>query len=530
MEKQQLLFINGRIHTLEPGQPQASVLLVGGDRIAYAGHDPTAGGLALKGGQVFDLQGACVLPGLTDAHLHLRMYAEGLSRVQAEQPRVEDVLDQVRRRAADLPAGAWITGYGWNHNVWGGQFPTAAMLDAVAPHHPVALSAKSGHAVWVNSAALRLANITTATPDPEGGQIVRSADGAPCGILLENAVRLLQGLVPPTTPENLLPAMRRALAQLARVGLTCVHNMDGADALAAEQMLLANHELSLRIIQQVPTVNLEHALALGLRSGFGDDRLRLGAVKMFMDGALGPRTAWMLAPYETEPRTLGLETTPIAEIREAVQRANSAGLACAVHAIGDRAVREVLDAYEACGVRGLRNRIEHVQIIDPADQPRLAQLGIIASMQPIHATSDMEIADRHWGARAAHAYAWRSLLGQGAVLAFGSDCPVELPDPLRGLHAAITRRRTDGAPGERGWYPEQRLSPGQALRAFTCGAAYAGGVEDSLGTLAPGKLADLTILDRDPATCDPADLLNTAVLATVVGGQFAWRDPGLVGR
>lgn len=530
MREPQLLFINGRIHALEPGQPPASALLMRGGRVAYVGDDPAAGGLAHPGAETIDLQGACVIPGLTDAHLHLGWFARGLSQVQAEQPRPEDVLAEVGRRAAALPQGSWITGFGWNHNVWGGEFPTSAMLDAAAPGHPVCLSAKSGHAVWVNSAALRLAGITAATPDPDGGEIVRQLDGEPAGVLLESAAELVQRLIPGETPESLLPAFRRALELLARYGLTGVHDMDGADALITEQMLLSRNELSLRVVKQVPLAQLEHAAALGLRSGFGNHRLRIGAVKMFMDGALGPRTAWMLAPYESEPRTLGIETTPAAEIRAAVAKANAAGLACAIHAIGDRAVRKALDAFEAAGNPGLRNRIEHVQLLDPADLPRLARLGVTASMQPLHATSDMAMAERHWGPRCAYAYAWRPLAESGAALALGSDCPVEVPDPLAGLHAAITRRRADGSPGPEGWYPALRLTPLQALRGYTSGPAYAARMEHTLGTLAVGKLADCTILERDPLACDPADLLQTAVVGTVVGGAFIWRDAGLISR
>jgi hypothetical protein len=326
----------------------------------------------------------------------------------------------------------------------------------------------------------------------------------------------------------MLPLYRQALDQAARAGLTSLHDMDGSDSFTTEQMLLARGELTLRIVMSVPLAHLDQAIALGLRSGFGNDRLRLGQVKMFSDGALGPRTAWMLAPYETEPRTLGIETTPHEEIRAAVARANAAGLACAIHAIGDRAVHEALNTYAVCARPGLRNRIEHVQLLAPADLPRLAQLGVIASMQPLHATSDMAMADRHWGARTANAYAWRSILDSGAVLACGSDCPVEVIDPLIGLHAAITRRRADGSPGPDGWYPAQRLTPAQAVCGYTWGPAYAAGLEDRLGSLVPGKLADLTVLEHDILTGDPQTIPHNRVLATLVGGSFIWRDPGLL--
>ena len=524
----ELLLFNGRIHTLEPGQPLVSVLLVRGDRVAYLGDDPAADGLIRHATERIDLQDACVLPGLTDAHVHLQWFALGLRQVNAEQPTPQIVLDDVKHRAASLPAGTWITGFGWNHNQWGGRFPTAAQLDGVAPEHPVCLYAKSGHASWVNSVALALAGIDSHTPDPPGGQIVRDAAGQPTGILLESASALLEPLTPVATPDSMLPIYRQALELAARAGLTGLHDMDGPDSFTTEQMLLARGELTLRIVKSIPLAHLDQAIGLGLRSGFGNDRLRLGHVKMFSDGALGPRTAWMLVPYETEPPTLGIETTPHEEIRAAVARANVAGLACAIHAIGDRAVHEALNTYAACARPGLRNRIEHVQLLAPADLPRLAQLGVIASMQPLHATSDMVMADRHWGARAANAYAWRSILESGAVLACGSDCPVEVIDPLAGLHAAITRRRADGSPGPDGWYPAQRLTPEQAVRGYTWGPAYAAELEDCLGTLAPGKLADLTVLEHDILTGDPQTIPHNRVLATLVGGSFIWRDPGLL--
>ncbi|MHB1354727.1 MAG: amidohydrolase [Anaerolineae bacterium] len=523
----ELLLYNGRIHTQEADRPLVSVLLVRGSRIAYLGDDPTADGLARRATGRIDLHGACVIPGLMDAHMHLQWFAQSLLQVNAEQPTLQAVLDDVKHRAASLPKGTWITGFGWNHNQWGGEFPTAAQLDTAAPEHSVCLYAKSGHASWVNSVALALAGIGAHTPDPSGGKIVRDTTGQPTGILLESASALLEPLIPVATPESMMPAYRQALELAARAGLTGLHDMDGPDSFTTEQMLLARGELSLRIVKSIPLAHLDQAIGLGLRSGFGSDRLRLGQVKMFSDGALGPRTAWMLAPYETEPRTLGIETTPHEEIREAVAKANAAGLACAIHAIGDRAVHEALNTYAACAQTGLRNRIEHVQIIDPHDLPRLAQFGVIASMQPLHATSDMDIADRHWGARAANAYAWRSILDSGAVIACGSDCPVEVIDPLTGLHAAITRRRPDGSPGLDGWYPEQRLTPEQAVRGYTWGPAFAAGMEDRLGSLAPGKLADMTVLEHDILTGDPMAILGNTVLATVVDGSFVWRDPGL---
>ncbi|MFH1086694.1 MAG: amidohydrolase, partial [Chloroflexota bacterium] len=412
---------------------------------------------------------------------------------------------------------------------WGGRFPTAADLDRVTPDHPVRLSAKSGHAAWVNSRALALAGVTAATPDPAGGALVRDARGQPTGVLLEEAMRLVDAHIPPPNLEGVLAGMRAALAVVARAGLTSLHDMDGPLAFQAEQILRERDELTVRIVKSIPLAHLDEAIGLGLRTGLGDDWLRIGQVKMFADGALGPRTAWMLEGYASAPEDTGIATTPVEVLRASVRRANAAGLGCAIHAIGDRACREVLDLYaDARGAHpGPRNRIEHAQILHPDDTPRFGALGVIASMQPIHCTSDMHISDRHLGPRAAGAYAFRTLLATGATLAFGSDAPVEPVQPLIGIHAAVTRRRADGSPGWAGWHPEHRLSVSEALRGYTLGAAHAAGLEDRLGALAPGKLADVTILDGDLFEVASTDILTLQVLGTLVGGRWAWRDSAL---
>jgi predicted amidohydrolase YtcJ len=426
--------------------------------------------------------------------------------------------------------GAWITGRGWNHNVWGGDLPTAADLDRVAPDYPVVLEAKSGHAMWVNSRALERAGITASTPDPSGGQIVRDVRGKPTGILLEGAMDLIRQVRPAPTPEELAEMMRAAFPAAQRAGLTGIHDFDQPVSFAAFQILRQRGQLGLRVVKSIPREKLSQAIDLGLRSGFGDDWLSIGSIKMFADGALGPQTASMLEPYEGTSN-VGIVTLSEAEMADNVRRANAAGLSCAIHAIGDRACRSVLDVYEEVArsaQRGpLRNRIEHVQLLHPQDYSRLGKLDIIASMQPMHATSDMLMADKYWGKRNTGAYAWRTQLEAGAVLAFGSDCPVEKIDPLLGIHAAVTRRRADGSPGPEGWYPEQRLTVEEAVRAFTWGAAYAAGKEDRLGSITPGKLADFTVLDQDIFEIEPMELLNTRVEATLIGGQFAWRAESL---
>jgi predicted amidohydrolase YtcJ len=298
--------------------------------------------------------------------------------------------------------------------------------------------------------------------------------------------------------------------------------MDGVAAFAAYQRLRACRELGLRVVKYLPADALDGALAIGLRAGLGDDWLRVGGIKAFADGALGPRTAAMLAPYEGEPENVGLLTLEEGALCDLARKAVAGGLLLAIHAIGDRANRMVLDALESVGTGGLRHRIEHVQLIHPTDVPRLAALGVVASMQPIHATQDCVMADRYWGTRSSTAYAWRSLLEAGTKLAFGSDCPVEDLNPFLGIYAAVTRQRLDGYPGPQGWYPQQRLTVEEAVRGYTLGAAYAAGLEDRLGSLAPGKLADLVVLDRDIFTCDPAAIAETQVAATMIGGRWVY--------
>jgi predicted amidohydrolase YtcJ len=524
-----LVLLNGRIHTLDAQAPHATAVAIRDDGILYVGDDAAARQTLRAGGETIDLRGRCVIPGLTDAHVHFSMYAMALQSVEAETETLAEALRRVARRAKTTSPGDWITGNGWNQNVWGGNFPTAADLDRVAPEHPVMLHAKSGHAMWVNTHTLELAGITASTPDPAGGQIVRDARGQPTGILLENAMDIVTAIQPALTPEEVAEAMLEAIQIAHRAGLTGVHDFDGPVAFAAFQMLKQRGQLGLRIVKSIPHDKLSQAIDLGLRSGLGDDWLRIGQVKLFADGALGPQTAWMLKPFEGSG-SVGIPTIDETEMADSVRRANAAGLACAIHAIGDRACRTVLDVYEEVGSREgrLRNRIEHVQLLHPQDYARLGKLGVVASMQPIHATSDMLIADKYWGQRSAGAYALRTQLNAGAALAFGSDCPVEKIDPLMGIHAAVTRRRADGSPGPEGWRPEQRLTVEEAVRAFTWGAAYAGGREDRLGSITPGKLADLTVLDRDIFDIEPMEILNAHVDATIIGGQFAWRADNLV--
>ncbi len=531
-----LLLFGGTVHTMDPARPLASAVAVRGGRIVAVGASDDAREALNGRPEIVDLGGRCLLPGLVDSHLHFRWYAESLDGVDAETPTLEEALDRVRAKAERLGPGAWITGYGWNHNVWAGvggqvRFPDRHNLDRAAPRNPVALKAKSGHALWANTAALRAAGVAENTPDPPTGKILREPGGSgrtPSGILLEDAMPLVQSAIPPLTPESLAALMQGAQAALHAAGLTGIHDYDNMLTFRALELLESGGLLTLRVVKGIPHELLGQAVEMGLRTGFGSALLSLGALKMFADGALGPQTAWMIAPYEGGGAgDLGIPTLSAEQIAGDVSRANAAGIACAVHAIGDAACRAVLDAFEKSGPRPrgqAPNRLEHAQLLHPADLPRLARLGVVASMQPIHATSDMLIADRHWGERSATAYAWKSLLDSGAVLAFGSDCPVEVPDPVAGIHSAVTRRRADGSPGPEGWRPAQKLTVEQAVRAYTEGAAIAAGRQAELGRIAPGMRADFTILDKDIFSIDPHGIRQVQAAATVVGGRFVYRS------
>ncbi len=513
---------NARIYTQDPEQPIAGAIAIIGERIGAVGH---AGDMRPWQGprtRTLDLGGATVLPGLVDAHLHLEGYARRRMGVDVDTPTLEEALERVARRAAYTPPGTWIIGRGWLQERWG-RFPSADDLDPVAPAHPVALWARSGHALWVNREAMRQAGITSETPDPPGGRIARDPRGEPIGLFFERAMDLIVRAIPEPSTEELAEALYEALHELAALGLTAVHNFDGPRAFAALQVLRERGDLPLRVVQHLPLTMLDHALALGLRTGFGDDWLRIGAVKIFADGALGPRTAWMLAPYEGEPENLGMAFTPPEAMREAARRATAAGLWLAIHAIGDRANREALDLYAELrelearlGIppEARRHRIEHAQLVHPDDIPRFGRLGVVASMQPIHAVSDRPMAERYWGKRCATAYAWRSLKERGASLAFGSDAPVEPPNPFWGLHAAVVRD---------GWHPEHALSLAEALEAYTVGPAWAAGLERWQGRLRPGMWADLIVLPEDPFRIPAEGLRELTVLGTMVGGRWVYQ-------
>ena len=523
------LLYNANIYTFDGSKPKAAALLIAGGRIIAAGEQSQLEFLAHGRLEKQDMGGRTILPGLTDAHLHIQYYALGLGKVDCETKTKEECLRRVAERAKKARPGEWILGHGWNHNEWsvGGELPTAGEIDALVPNHPVYLTAKSLHAAWANTAAMSLSNITGDTSNPKDGVIQRDSSGRATGALLESAMMLVEDFVPEPTIDEVANAIEAAQPILWKMGLTGIHDFDRRSAFMALQQLHQHGKLKLRVNKNLPLDSLEHAFELGLRTGFGDDWLWIGSVKGFMDGALGPHTAAMFQPYLNDDENRGILNMDGEELFEQCRRAADVGLSMTVHAIGDRANHEVLNAYEQLrkyetekGLPHLRHRIEHVQILHPDDAPRLAQLHVVASMQPIHAPSDMSAADRLWGGRSSLAYAWRTQLMHAAPLAFGSDAPVESPNPFWGLHAAVTRRKADGSSPAAGWYPEQKLTLAEACSAYMTGAAYAANAEQRLGKLAENYLADLIVLDRDIFMTDPDELLTMNSSATMINGEW----------
>jgi predicted amidohydrolase YtcJ len=469
---------------------------------------PRARDAAGRGAEAVRL-GGDAWPGLVDSHIHLEGLAERRLTLDLARARSrEDALGRVRRWAQALPAGAWVVGSGWYNDAWpDASFPTRRDLDRAAGDRPVYLRRKDGHSAWVSSAALRAARVDRATQAPPGAVIDRDDRGEPTGIVREEAMKLVSDVIPPATVLDLDRGMESALRALARLGLTAVHTMDGPSGFASLQRLHSRGRLPLRVTYNLPLADLRHAERIGVRSGWGDEWLRLWGVKAFLDGSLGSRTAEMLDGHGTA-RLLQ------PELKDMVERCIRAELNVCLHAIGDGAVRRALDALapHRRAWRMWRPRIEHAQCVHPGDMARFTRIGVIASMQPIHAVADRELADRNWPANTPNAYAWRALERAGVRLAFGSDAPVETADPLAGIMAATTWRR------EARWHPELALTRGAALRAYTSGAAYAAGMEQMTGALKPGMLCDITAVN------------SGRVMATVVGGRVSWRRPPAASR
>lgn len=517
-------YVNGRIWTGLSGVPLAGALGIKGDHIACVGKAATAARIG-KATRVVDLKGAFVCPGFMDNHTHFLMGSQSLVQVQLLSVKTpQQLIDTVGAFARTLPAGRWMVGFGWDAERWGGELPNRQWLDAVSPDTPVFLQRTDGHIAVVNSLALKLAGIDRGTPQPVGGTIDKDAKGDPTGILRDNAVNPVTAIVPPPSQGEVDATMRQGIELGLSRGLTQVHNCDmDWEVFDSARRLRSRGETGLRFYNMAPLSQWEKLARLVREEGRGDDWVRWGGLKGMADGALGSRTALMRQHYANDEKNFGFALQSFDLFGEWVQGADRAGLQVTAHAIGDAAIDKVLDIFAATakanGKRDRRFRIEHAQHIAPDAVARFGRQKVIACIHPYHA-----IDDGRWAGKVLNqeqlkgSWATRSLLDTGATVSFGSDWPVAPLDPLGGIEAAVLRRTTDGLqPG--GFVPEQKIAAIEALKAYTIANAYAGFQEDRLGTIQPGKLADLTVLAQNVLDCDPATIAATQVLRTVVGGR-----------
>ncbi len=522
------VIVAASIQTMDTDKPQAEALAVAGDRIIAVGHEAEMVPFVGANTKTFRMEGRFITPGLVDGHCHL--HGLGVAR-ESLDVRGKKSPDEVARSVADAAkgrvAGEWVTGRGWDQNLFApAVFPTHMPLDAVSPDRPVALTRIDGHALWVNAAAMKAAGIDRSAADPPGGRIMRDEKGEPTGVFVDNAMDLVQVRMPPEPVEARERRILQAAKEALSLGFSGVHEMGIDDGtVAAYRKLAAEGRLPLRVYAYLAGDPLLKVLD-GRKpddDANGSSMFVLRGVKLFADGALGSRGASLLEPYSDEPSSFGLSIMNRDALSRAAKVAADAGFQVAVHAIGDRANREVLDAFESVGegrAKALRFRIEHAQIVSPEDISRFAKIGVIASMQPTHATSDMPWAPARLGPnRLAGAYAWRSLERAGAFLVFGSDFPVEEPSPLFGLWAAVSRQDPMGNPAQ-GWLPEQRLTLDEAIAGFTTGPAFGAFAENNRGRIKAGYLADLTIFDA--ALTAERSLLDRKVVAVFVGGKVVY--------
>jgi predicted amidohydrolase YtcJ len=526
-----LAVVNARVWTGDSAAPWAEALAVSGGRLAAVGTNDEVRRLAF-GVTPIDAGGRLVLPGFIDTHVHFLEGGLRLASVQLRDARTRDELvSRIKAFAATVPAGTWITGGDWDHSLWGGELPSRDWIDAVTPNHPVWINRLDGHMNLANSAALKAAGVTRATSDVAGGEIVRRADGEPTGLLKDNAMALVDKVAPPPSPEMRRRAVMAAMRYVAERGVTTVHDMSTSaawDDMALYAELAKTNALQTRIYSVVPLAQWERLRDVVARrehggtDGRGDDWLRIGGLKGFVDGSLGSHTAAFSQPFKDAPHDRGLLVNTPDDLYRWISGADKAGLQVMVHAIGDRANTLILDTFARVaaenGTRDRRFRIEHAQHLAPRDLPRFAELDVIASMQPYHAIDDGRWAEKYIGDRINTTYAFRSLLDARARLAFGSDWFVAPPSPLEGIYAAVTRRTLDGRNPD-GWVPQQKITVEEAVRAYTANAAYASFDETRKGILSKGRLADFVMLERNIFEIAPQEIATVRVRMTIAGGK-----------
>ena len=527
------LYRNGRIYTNDPTDPWAVAMLARGEEIIAVGDEAEVGALAEKGTKVVDLEKHFVMPGFNDAHVHLGGAGEDWLAVRLfGAASVAELQKRVAAAVAGHKEGEWITGSGWDHTLWPEKkFPNRQQLDEISPKNPLLLTHVSGHVAVVNSLALNLAGITRDTGSPSGGEIEKDGNGEPTGMLKEGAaMRLVENKIPPRTEEQRRHGIELALADVARNGVTSLQDNSSWEDFLTYRALNKDGKLTARITEWLPfPAPLEKLEQMRREGGTSDPWLRTGALKMVTDGALGSRTAAMLAPYSDDAKTSGIMTIEPEKLTALAIERDQAGFQLNFHAIGDRANRIALDALEAAakanGPRDRRDRIEHAQVVAPAEFQRFARLQVIASMQPSHETTDMRWAEQRVGPeRARGAYAWATMQKFGVRLAFGTDYDVEPISPFRGLHACVTRELPDGGPPG-GWEPQEKISLADCVRAYTSGSAYAEFMEGKKGELKPGEFADFIVLSDDLTKIVPREYTKIKVLRTVVGGRTVYTAP-----
>ena len=522
-----LMLLNGKIYTMNPKQPQAEAVAVRDSKIIGVGKTSDVENLGKSNFKVINLRGKTVVPGFIDCHTHFLSFALSLNQVNLDQIKSFDhILSQIKIFAKKLRPKEWLVGRGWDKNILKeeGNF-TKEILDKICPENPAALRSKDHHLLWVNSLALKLAGIDKYKKDPQGGKIDRHPTcGEPTGILKEEACELIWEKVPSPSPEKSKRLLKEAMKKANSFGLTGIHNLEEQKAVFFFQKFLKDEELSLRVCFWISKEDLDSAISLGLQSGFGDENIRFGGLKLYSDGALGSQTALMFEPYENSEDNFGIQVTSQEELTQAVRKASQAGIGVAIHAIGDRAVHQALNAIESSTQnKKLRHRVEHAQLISPQDMERFSKLGVIASVQPYHAPSDRDIVDKYWVKREGFRYPYKSLLNHQTKLVFGSDVPIETMDALRIIYAAVTRKSAGpmGKEGQRrrAWYPQECLSVPEAVFAYTQGASYASYEEKIKGSIQIGKLADMVVLSDDIFETETARILDTKVEKTIVAGE-----------
>ena len=524
-----LVVLNGRIYTADGARPVVDAMAIRGGRVVFVGDERGARSLIGAGTRTLDLAGRTVIPGMTDAHAHVTGLGEALRNVDLTGTSSYDqVIARVVERARSMPKGEWVIGRGWDQNDWGDtRWPTHEALSRAVPDHPVYLERVDGHAGLANAMAMQKAGVTKDTRDPSGGSVERDAQGNPAGVFVDNAQGLVGRAIPASTRAQTKEAIKAAIAEMHRWGMTGVHDAgSSAEVLGIYEELGREKALDIRMYAMISddAATIDAWIKRGPQSGLYDGMLWVRSIKLYQDGALGSRGAALLEPYSDDPRTNGLLVSAPAHIQEVAIRALRAGFQVNTHAIGDRGNRLVLDSYEAAlkavPTADHRFRIEHAQILNYDDIPRFAELGVIPSMQASHQTSDMYWAANRLGeTRLRGAYAWRSLLESGVIIPNGSDFPVEAVNPLISFKSAVSRQDARGWPAG-GWYPEQRMTRDEALKSMSLWPAYAAFQESELGSLAAGKRADFVVLDQDIMRVPDAVLLDTGVISTWVGGRM----------